>query len=954
MECQFCKDPVPAFDKPSKAHLSIGMDGNGKVHTHGDLSNKPAMQELLKVAAEDIGVEMSTKGIPPKEIIFRNRQRIGDILMFTCGVRDFKKAFPQTRVNVISTAAHIWDHNPFIDRTLEQYFSPALLARLEAHNLEIKKKNEGLPKDQQQKLKKNVDFITLEDFRKGETNVLNIGPSRGTNQSNRIDWHFANAFRISIEDQLGIVIPQGESRPDIYFTEEEFKSKRPFEHPYWVICIGGEKSWGCKMYPFEKWQEVVNQNPDIKFVQIGAKEDGHQQLQGENVIDYIGKTQDKLTGLRDIFKLFLHAEGSIGLVSFHMHLSGALYKPAVIVAGAREPVSFTRFPYHQYLATDGTLPCSVPACWHCGIDKCTNLVLTPDKVEKKVPKCVDMIPSEEVTAAIRRYYIGGRLKLDKPIDKPKLKNIVPTPAVTALVEPEQAPTLGFGRGSIDPLDWPFIEAVLKKHKVKTVLEFGSGLSTALFSEKYGLLVDSFETEQDWIDKVAKEAPNAKIHKWNGRDGGEFAENAYDLAFVDGPANGQNREEATRHAANAAKIVIMHDATREWETKWAEKYLAPGFEGPIKGGRWCHLWIKTPSHVNFAAPPKPQPNPNKKLIRIVSTARGWGGCARSVTTIMHMLLKAGHEVEFVPFRNQVTSREFIDALKNGLSAVRVLPSYDAIRGECDALLVYADDFVWEFPTMEAHFQDLKAKKTIMMLNYRRGGIGEIPWTKGWDRYLMLNSQQERELLKILPGVDTGIYTPCADLSPFFEAKVDYSGPLRIVRHNSQGDTKFDRTSPNCKAPGEIQNQTQYEIWRVLNSRPDVEMHMLPGPSFVEKSERFHKYMRTGLPGMLREFLEKGNLFWYSLPQGYMDMGPRVILEAMAAGLPVIADNWGGAPDRVTPETGWICDSKEEMLEIIQNVTPEELKAKGEAARSRALAEFRPERWIEELTGEAVHA
>ena len=50
----------------------------------------------------------------PNEVVFHNRQAFGDILAFTCGVRDFKKAFPNTKVGVISTAMHIWDHSPHI------------------------------------------------------------------------------------------------------------------------------------------------------------------------------------------------------------------------------------------------------------------------------------------------------------------------------------------------------------------------------------------------------------------------------------------------------------------------------------------------------------------------------------------------------------------------------------------------------------------------------------------------------------------------------------------------------------------------------------------------------------------------------------------------------------------------------------------------------------------------
>lgn len=962
--CSICKDPVPAFDRPQQTHLVIGRDKDNHIHTHGDISRKDQMRELLEAAAESCGLPPKPKaGLIPKAVVFNNKQKIGDSLMFTCAVRDFARAFPDVKLGIRMTAGHIIDHNPYIDQSID----------VEDWKRRAMTQVKHLSKEDQEKQ-------TLFDLGDGNY-FVKIGPKWLTDKSNSLDWHFANAYRLSMEKQLGITIPQGESRPDIYFTQEEYDAARPIAQPYWTICVNGEKGWGCKMYPIERWQAVVDQNPDLTFVQIGTKGDNPPRLQGPNVIDWVGKTEDKNTGIRDIFKLFLNAEGSIGLVSFHMHLSGALYKPCVVVAGAREPVSFTRYAGHQYLANDGCLPCAVQACWKCDIVRCTNLVdksgksivlqknahgepFADDKQRAEImPRCVDMIAPEDVTKAIRQYYIGGRLKVGVVSAKPPIRkrptdqgiSVVPTP----ISRPESVPGgfdakskygLDWGKGAIDPLDWPFIESVLKKNQVKTILEFGSGLSTALFAEHKPAILVSFETEKLWIEKVKAACPSADVRYWNGRElPVESAvhlriQNEYDLAFVDGPANGQNREQAVRIAANHAKIVILHDATREYESQWEAKYLAPGFQGPIKGGKWCHMWIKTESFVPFAAPPVPPANPNKRRIRIVSTARGWGGCARSITTIMRLLLKAGHDVEFVPFRNKVTSREFIDALKNGLSAVQVSENFDVLREPCDTLLVYADDYVWEFPTpaMAEAFETLNATRKIMMLNYRVGEVGKVPWTQGWDKYLFLNSAQEKDLLKRLPNAETAVYPPCVDLGPFFEVKPNYDAPLSIVRHNSQGDTKFDK------------DKAQGEIVTALLSRPEAHIHMLPGPSWVEPAERFHKYGRTGIPEQIADFLAKGNLFWYSLPAGYVDAGPRVILEAMAAGLPVIADNWGGAPDRVTPECGWICDTKEQMLDIIKNVTPAELRAKGEAARARALAEFRPERWIDELVVEAFLA
>ena len=922
-KCNFCTTDVKEWDKKQVGYLvaSTNENGDGEYHTHvhGTMADKNVAEDLIDAQIKETGLtdlfkqKFGQKAIP-SEIIFHNRQRIGDMLMFTCGIRDFKKAYPNVKVNVLSTCGHMWDHNPNVDRSLQPTYK---------------------------------DGVTLEtakpiDLLEGRTNVLKIGPSKLTNSSNRLDWHFANAFRVSIEDNLGITIPQGESRPDIYITQEEYDAPRITERPYWIIVTGGEKGWGCKMYPDVRWQEVIDQNPDILFYQIGSKGDNHLRLKGPNVVDYVGKTEDRETGIRDLFKLFLNAEGSIGLVSFHMHLSGALKKPCVVVAGAREPVSFTRYAGHQYIANDGCLPCATTACWHCDIKACTNPVVINGET---IPKCVDMISSSDVTSYLRRYYIGGRLDLNKPSEKPRGLNIVNTPKKDAPKPKVVWNTYGleFGGGALTELDWEFISDAINKYGVRSVLEFGAGLSTLLLNDKLANVV-TYEDKQGWIDKLKKLKPGINIQLWNGKDFSN--DEQFDMAFVDGPAGDSGREISTKIASEKCRLVVVHDAGREWARKYQDLYIKDSFDGPIKGGHRCHLWVK--KNKNITVIPTVNDNKNvtviptvnkvdKKVIKFVSTARGWGGCARSITTMMKMLLKDGHDVEFIPFRGAVSSREFQECIKTDLAGLKVTTNYETINEKCDVFFMYCDDFIWEFDNgdiVEA-FSNINATKKIMAINYRRGKVGQTEWTKGWDKYLFLNSEQELSLKNIHPGAVTKILSPCTDLSSFFKATPSFENGVRIVRHNSQGDTKFPKDFAE-------------EVATVLTSRPDVTMRMMPGPSFVEQTDRFVKVGKN--TETIPDFLGTGNLFWYSLPKDYVDAGPRVILEAMAAGLPVIADNWGGAVDRITPECGWLCRTKKEMADIIKNVTLDELKSKGEAARKRAKEGFVAERWIGEIVGD----
>jgi len=232
-------------------------------HIHHILPDETVSKELVEDAASQVNIEFSkpTENLPPDEIVFKNRQAIGDILTMTAGIRDFKNAFPNTKVGVITTAMHLWDHNPNID-----------------HNFKDNEK------------------------------ILEIGPGFATNKSNLLNLHMCNAFRTDIENKLHISFPQGPIRPDIWMTQDEYNRPPLIDGPYWLFIYGGEPGWPAKQY--HRWQEVMNMlKDDIKIVQLGVK--GHPYPHLDNTVDYIGKTEDRNTGLRDLFNLFLHAQGSI-------------------------------------------------------------------------------------------------------------------------------------------------------------------------------------------------------------------------------------------------------------------------------------------------------------------------------------------------------------------------------------------------------------------------------------------------------------------------------------------------------------------------------------------------------------------------------------------------------------------------------------------------------------------
>ena len=230
--------------------------------------------------------------------------------------------------------------------------------------------------------------------------------------------------------------------------------------------------------------------------------------------------------------------------------------------------------------------------------------------------------------------------------------------------------------------------------------------------------------------------------------------------------------------------------------------------------------------------------------------------------------------------------------------------------------------------------MNAKRKVMVVNFKVGGVGKEEWTKGWDKYLFLSSLLEEETVKRMPGIKTKVMAPPTSLDLFFENEPNYDIPLKLIRHNSQGDNKHHP-------------DTDSMITDVLRIDSSIEFHYMPAYSKCKELPQIYKYKKND-PAVWR-FLKNGNCFWYHLPDGYTEGGPKVVMEAMAAGLSVIADNFSGPKDRVTPETGWLCDSWEDYLNVIKEIlaNPSILKTKGEAAREHAKKEFVAERWVEEI-------
>lgn len=86
-----------------------------------------------------------------------------------------------------------------------------------------------------------------------------------------------------------------------------------------------------------------------------------------------------------------------------MVLAAAFQKPAVVIAGGKEPMHWQAYPHHRFLYTNGALSCAAyDGCWKSEYKDCVNRVGT-------TPRCFSLIRPEDVAYAVEMYYLGGAL-----------------------------------------------------------------------------------------------------------------------------------------------------------------------------------------------------------------------------------------------------------------------------------------------------------------------------------------------------------------------------------------------------------------------------------------------------------------------------------------------------------------------------------------------------------------
>lgn len=312
-----------------------------------------------------------------RKLILRCGLAPGDIVMLTAAVRDLHRCYPgRFTTDVRTSCPELWENNPFV-RSIPDEDSDAELIEC------------------------TYPLI---------------------NRCNEIPYHCLHGFIAFLNERLRLYIKPTAFKGDIHLSDQEkawYSQVRELtgkDIPFWIIAAGGKYDITIKWWQSARYQCVVDHfRGRIQFVQVGEQGHNHPKLNG--VIDLRGRTN-----LRELVRLVYHSEGILCSVTSLMHLAAAVEtKPGhpknracVVVAGGREPAHWEAYPGHQFIHTNGALPCCIDGgCWRDRTvrlrdgDKRDRFGSLCVDTQNGLPHCMDLITGDEVIRRIELYFKRG-------------------------------------------------------------------------------------------------------------------------------------------------------------------------------------------------------------------------------------------------------------------------------------------------------------------------------------------------------------------------------------------------------------------------------------------------------------------------------------------------------------------------------------------------------------------
>lgn len=757
-----------------------------------------------------------------RAIIFSHKRALGDSVMFSSGVRDFKLLFPDIRINVDSNMPELWENNPYIDKTLKkgdagvEYYKVGYPMVGNANNSAMHFTTMFLfdmiaAADLHKKLP-----IDLGEFCAAFANGTVGDPSMGDIEKNKEAKEPFISLRTKYKEFCKNFTRQ---RGDLHLSEKE-KSYNLIQDiygldKYWLIAPGGKRDCTAKIWDWRKFQDVIDHfEGKIKFVVMGRSDLLVEKLQ--NVIDLTDKFNKDIRG---VISLVYHADGCVSGPSALLHLAAAMpprfdkeRKPCVAIFGGREPTTWSWYCNYQILHTNGAFHCcDNGGCWKARTiplpkdpehneNLCDHTVMIDGRT---IQACMYSITSQDVIRAIEKYYDGDLYTYLKDSVKEE--------------EKEEDGIIEFGSSKPVEVKDVVIDTIQTKHNGKTINLLGN-LNSSGGGEQSLCKIAKMLMHAGWTVNLY---PWSTVHN-NYKNLGL---NIMDVSFKEGMLDKMEK--------GLPLLFYANDCTHDF-AKTAQPLVEK-----------CSSLI---IGINFCNSPLPKTD--------------W--------------LAKSSKLKAIIFQNEEKKQDF-EYRSIGFNRVKLIVLYGAI--ELDSFL-------------EVCINKRKDDEQLVIL---KSAVSD------YRKYITKES--------VGSGEKIHIWQKCL---------------------SKELDTKFY---------GRLLKDTQNTRFEFMEAHEELVNEFKNEPRMV-----FHKW--DSMP--VTEFLSRGHIYLYRVSDLWQDNLPRGMVEAMAAGLPILGEARDGPFDRIKHgDNGIFCLDYDGYLYAIKLLQrKEDYRHKmGMFGKDWARQHYNPNKWVE---------
>ena len=902
-----------------------------------------------------------------RKIIFQHSRALGDCLMFTAGIRDFKLMFPDIEICADSNYATLFENNPYcswelIDQWEEQK------AGVKDHGIEYYRvgyPNIGNSNNASSHFAQGFlwDMIAIADaftplpskafpgqrmtvgeftsaYANGEVGDPPLFKEKGPDEKRPKDSPYGDDFTYFEQLQAEykhFCKKYTRLRGDIHLSEEEKKYNLIKEaygiDNYWVVAPGGKRDCTSKMWDWRRFQDVVDHFAgSIQFVTIGRSD--HLITRLEGVIDLT----DKFNGdIRGLVPLCYHANGGVGGVTFLLHMMGCLpnkygdySKPFICFVGGREPLTFTTYNQVHSLHASGIYSCcATGGCWTSRVKPLMkdpklnkNLCAKPVKLDGQyLQECMHNITSADVIRLFERIYAGDIYQSLRPVTRP-IKSKITIQVKEAKVFCKK---IGCGEEAIEGE------------------KYCQGCTQSQLTSK----IEAEKVEQKGRGKIIRQFKNE-----------------------DPPVIGTMAEVPESDVVNK-KYLREQENTAEREAEPPSTGNVEKMNAPLTVPELCSSGmsdvIPRPETSTLAAK-------KNKEINVLASLHSEGGGEQSTLKIVDVLSQGGWKVNLIPWANvskkldkrfapDVVNHKYIGDINDSPR-----PDFEALAATITPgtpVLFYANDQIWDFckyaqPLVEA------CSALVVCINWANGDLPKWHWLSKSSKLkaVIFHCEEKRQEFDrdAFGFFDTArvVLFGAIELERYLQVQPlprEDEEPLRVMKHCVADERKY--VTSETQPGGDKKHVWQNHFWKdtdmdlytklLKKFKDKIVYEFMAAPDEIKKyfkdDERMRFYNWNELP--VDEFLARGHVYFYRTSNQWRDNYPRVVAEALAAGLPVLSEPRDGTKDRIQHgDTGFYCCHYDEVeLHLGTFLRKEGLRqAMGLEAKRWAENNLNPKAWV----------